>query len=85
MPSIPPLVAGCFLTGAIAVATGAAWIYTTGRLGPGAIVLCAAISVAASLAVETAVREIRRRRRAPIIRRWTTTRHRKPRLPGGAP
>ena len=85
MPSIPPLLAGCLLTGAIAIATGTAWIYTTGRLGPGAIVLCAAISVTASLAVETTAREIRRRRRAPLRRRWTTTRHRKPRLPGGAP
>jgi hypothetical protein len=79
MPRIPPLLAGCLLTGAIAVATGTAWIYTTGRLAPGAIVLCAAISVTASLAVEAVVREIRRRRRAPIRRHWNTTRHRKTR------
>jgi len=79
MPRISPLLAGCLLTGAIAVATGTAWIHANGRLPPGAIVLCAGISVTASLAVEAAVREIRRRRRAPLRRRWTTTRHRKTR------
>jgi hypothetical protein len=79
MPHIPPLLAECILTGAIAIATAVVWIYTTGRLAPGAIVLCAAISVTGSLAVEAAVREIRRRRRAPLRRRWNTTRHRKTR------
>lgn len=79
MPHIPPLLAGCILTGAIAITTGATWIGTTGGLSPAAIVICAAISVAASLTVEAAAREARRRRRAPLQRRWTTTRHRKPR------
>ena len=79
MPRIPPLLAGCILTGAIAAATGTTWIYAAGRLTPAAIVICAAISVTVSLALETAAREARRRRRAPLQRRWTTTRHRKPR------
>ena len=52
MPHIPPLLAGCILTGAIAITTGATWIGTAGRLSPAAIVICAAISVAASLTVE---------------------------------
>jgi len=79
MPRIPPLLAGCLITGAIAAATGTACISITGRLTPAGIVLCAAISVAASLALEAAVREARRRRRAPLRRHWTTTRHRKTR------
>ncbi|WP_069766007.1 hypothetical protein [Streptomyces sp. LUP47B] len=85
MPRIPPLVADALLAGAIALTIAVVWIYTVGPISPAAVVICAGAAVIASLAVEAAVREIRRRRRAPIIRRWTTTRHRKPRLPGGAP
>lgn len=58
------LLAGCALTGGIALALGVAWMTATGRrtipvpVGVGA----AALSVAASLAVEQAVLTVRRRR-----------------------
>jgi len=85
MPRIPPLVVDALLAGAIALTIAVVWIYTTGDISYLAVVICTVVYVAASFAVPAAVREIRRRRRAPIQRRWTTTRHRKPRLPGGAP
>jgi hypothetical protein len=85
MSRIPPLLAGCLLTAGFAITTAGTWIYVTGRMGPAAIAVCALACALASLAVEAAIREIGRIKRVPLIRRWTTTRHRKPRLPGGAP
>jgi len=84
MPRIPPLLADALLAAGGAVAIAVIWIYPAGGMGSYAVAICTAVFVATSLAEEAAAREIRRRRRAPIQRRWTTTRHRKPRPPGGA-
>lgn len=85
MSRIPPVLAEALLAGAVATAIAVIWIYPAGGMGFYAVAICTVVYVAASFAIPAAAREIRRRRRAPIIRRWTTTRHRKPRLPGGAP
>jgi uncharacterized membrane protein YraQ (UPF0718 family) len=79
MPHIPPLLADALLAGAIATAVAVIWIGTIGPLNRFSVVICAAASVLASLAAQAATGEVRRRRRAPIRRRWNTTRHRKTR------
>lgn len=79
MPRIPPLLADALLAGAIATAIAVIWIYPAGGMGPYAVVICTVVYVAVSFAVPAAVGEIRRRRRAPLIRRWNTHTHRKPR------
>jgi hypothetical protein len=84
MPRIPPLLADALLVGSIATVIAVVWICTIGQLSRSAVVICAAAAVLASFAAQAAATEIRRRRRAPLQRRWTTTRHRKPRTPGGA-
>nr|WSZ21191.1 hypothetical protein OH837_48970 [Streptomyces canus] len=84
MPRIPPLLADALLAGGIALTIAVVWIYTVGPISPSAVVICAALAVLASLAAQAATAEIRRRRRAPLMRRWNTGNHRKPRRPGGA-
>lgn len=88
MPRIPPLLADALLAGAVATTVAVVWIYPAGGMDSGAVAICTAVYVAVSLAVPAVIGEIRRRKRAPIRRRWTTTRHRKPRTrprtPGGA-
>lgn len=79
MPRIPPLIADALLAGGIALTIAIAWIYTIGPISPSAVVICAGAAVIASLAVQAATAEIRRRRRVPLMRRWTTGSHRKPR------
>src|SRR3954468_10809851 len=79
MPRIPPVLAEALLAGAIALAIAVVWIYPAGGMGFYAVAICTVVYVAASFAVPAAVAEIRRRRRAPLMRRWSTHSHRKPR------
>jgi hypothetical protein len=76
MPRIPPLLAGCILVAAIAAATAGIWLYVRGArsLSPAAIVACTVISVVLALAVEAAVRHVRRGRPRRAHARTTPTR-----------
>lgn len=58
------LLAGCALTGAIALAVGCAWMAVTGQdtIPIPVGILAAVVSVALALAVERTVLEVRRRR-----------------------
>lgn len=80
MPRIPPLLADALLAGGIALTIALVWIYPAGGMGSYAVVICTVVYIAVTSALKAAVREVRRRKRVPLQRRWTTTRHRKPRL-----
>lgn len=65
IPRIPTAeLAGCALVGAIALAAAYTWLAVTGQrtLSAAAIVACTLISVAIALAVEHAIRRVRRDR-----------------------
>ena len=76
---IPPLLTEALLAGGIAITIAVVWIYPAGGMGSYAVVLCTVAYIAVTSALKALVREVRRRRRAPLRRRWTTTRHRKTR------
>jgi len=63
-PRMPAWLAECRLIAAIAVVTAWAWMYLTGQytLTVGAVITCTVISVTVCLAVEAAVRHVRRGR-----------------------
>lgn len=65
MPRIRALLADCVLVGAIACATAWTWLYLIGAhaLTAGSVIVCTIVSAVANLAVESAVKQVRRRRR----------------------
>lgn len=79
MHRIPTPLAQCALVAGIAAGTAWAWLYATGQhtLTAGAVIACTLISVAVALALEAAVRWVRRGRPRRAHARPTPTK------PGG--
>jgi hypothetical protein len=78
-PRIPTTVAECIPVAVIAAGTAWAWLYLAGArtLTVGAVIACAAITVAVDLALEAAIRRVRRGRPRRAHARTTPTNPRK--------
>lgn len=70
------LIVQCAFIAGIALATAWVWLHATGQhaLTPGAVVACTVISVVLALAVDAAVRQVRRGRPRRAHARTTPTR-----------